>query len=237
MSARKIITVGGGGFLLYDARHLQERYILSHVRATPDRKPKVLFLGTALGDSDRTQLAFLKSFSSLGCDAQTLTFFPFEMKRDYAKAARDADLIYVGGGNTVGMLAVWRDVGFDKALIDAYDNGTVLAGISAGANCWFEHYITDSVPGGGVRDGLGLVKGTFCPHLDSEPWRQALLNACEGPAWGAGEHVCNLYEDGVMTDVVHDTPPHQVGRAPLSRVRNAVGEPWRDVPARLLSLQ
>ncbi len=234
---RKIVTVGGGGFLLYDTRYLQERYIVSQLRDTAGRKPRALYLGTASGDSDRGQLSFLKCFTTLGCEATTLTFFPFEMKRNYAQAAQDADLIYVGGGNTVGMLAVWREFGFDEALREAYARGTVLAGISAGANCWFDHYITDSVPGGGVRGGLGLIKGTYCPHLDSEAWRQAMLNVCEAPAWGAGEHVCNLFEDGAMTDVVHDTPSHLAGKAPMCRVRDRSGAPLRDVPVRLLSLQ
>ncbi len=144
---RTIITIGGGGFLLYDTRWLQERYILLHLRATPGRQPRVLYLGTASGDAERGQLSFIKTFSAPGCDADTLAFFPFDMKRDYAQAVLDADLVYVGGGNTVGMVAVWREFGFDTALRQAYAQGTVLAGISAGANCWFEHYVTDSVPG------------------------------------------------------------------------------------------
>lgn len=214
-----IITVGGGGFLLYDARHLQERYILSHLRPVQGRKPRALYLGTASGDSDRAQLAFLKAFTALGCEASTLTFFPFEMKRDYAQAVADADLVYVGGGNTVGMVAVWREFGFDEALRQAYARGTVLAGISAGANCWFDRYITDSVPGGGTREGLGLVRGTFCPHLDSEAWRQALLSQCSAPAYGAGEHVLMRFDDGAMVEAVHDTPPHLTGKVPMCRVR------------------
>jgi peptidase E len=203
---RTIVTVGGGGFLLFDARHLQERFILAQLRPTPGRKPAALFLGTASGDNDRAQLSFIKTFTALGCEARTLTFFPYEMKRDYAQAARDADLIYVGGGNTVAMIEVWRAFGFDAALREAYDAGAVLAGISAGANCWFEHYVTDSVPGGGVRDGLGFVPGTFCPHLDSEAWRMSLLEAATAPAYGCGEHVLMRFEDGVLQEAVHDVP-------------------------------
>jgi hypothetical protein len=152
-------------------------------------------------------LKFYRAFTELGCHPATLAFFPFDMKRDYAAAALEADLIYVGGGNTVAMLAVWREFGFDSVLRQAYEAGTVLAGISAGANCWFENYITDSIPGGGTRPGLGIVSGTFCPHLDSEAWRQPLVLATSGPVAGAGENVCVLYENEAWCEAVHDAPP------------------------------
>ena len=201
---RRIVAIGGGGFLMEDTRGLQESYLKS-LCATP--QPKVLYLGTAAGDSERAQLRFYRIFADIGCRPASLAFFPFDMKRDYAAAVLDADLIYVGGGNTVAMLAVWREFGFDRALRQAYENGTVLAGISAGANCWFEHYITDSVPGGGTRDGLGFLGGTFCPHLDSEAWRQSLLEATRGAAVGAGENVCALYENEAWVEAVQDPLP------------------------------
>ncbi len=197
---RRIAAVGGGGFLMDDASLAQERWLLSLCR-TP-AAPRVLFLGTASGDAERAQLKFMKAFTALGCRADTLAFFPFDMKRDYVAAVRDADLVYVGGGNTPAMLAVWREAGFDSTLRVAYEAGTVLAGISAGANCWFEHYVTDSVPGGGIRDGLGWLPGTFCPHLDSEAWRQPVLAASTGPAAGAGEHVVVLFEDEIWHEAV-----------------------------------
>jgi peptidase E len=198
-----IVAVGGGGFLLDDPGLLQETYLKSLCRAPV---PRVLFLGTAAGDSERAQFKFYRSFTDIGCRPSSLAFFPFDMRRDYAAAALEADLIYVGGGNTVAMLAVWREFGFDQVLRQAYQSGTVLAGISAGANCWFEHYITDSIPGGGTRSGLGLLPGTFCPHLDSEAWRQPLLEATTGPAVGAGEHVCVLFENERWVEAVQNAP-------------------------------
>ena len=200
---RRIAAVGGGGFLMDDASLAQERWLVSLCRSP--HAPRVLFLGTASGDAERAQLKFMKTFGALGCRAETLAFFPFDMRRDYAAAVRDADLVFVGGGNTPGMLAVWRDAGFVPALRSAYEAGTLLAGISAGANCWFEHYVTDSVPGGGVRDGLSWLPGTFCPHLDSEPWRQPVLAATHGPAAGAGEHVVVLFENEVWSEAVAST--------------------------------
>lgn len=129
------------------------------------------------------------------------------MKRDYAQAVREADLVYVGGGNTVAMVAVWREFGCDAALRGAWDDGTVLAGISAGANCWFSQYVTDSVPGGGVRAGLGWIDATFCPHLDGEAWRQPILaQAPLRPAYGAPDGVLIRFEEGRWVEAVTDRP-------------------------------
>ncbi len=196
-----VVGIGGGGFLMEDVRGLQERYLLSLVRPRDDR-PRVLYLGTANGDGERGQLRFMKLFAELGCEPSTLLFFPYEMHRDYGQAVRDADLIYVGGGNTVAMVAVWREFGFDAQLHAAWQAGTVLAGISAGANCWFEQYITDSVPGGGTRAGLGWQPGTFCPHLDGEPWRQPLLDQTQGLAYGAPDGVMVRFDEGRLTEAV-----------------------------------
>jgi dipeptidase E len=227
---RHVVAVGGGGFLMDDSSGRQERFILSLCRER--EAPRVLFLGTAGGDGERGQVKFFRQFSALGARCDVLPFFPYEMKRDYARAVREADVIYVGGGNTPAMLAVWREFGFDRALRAAYDDGTVLAGISAGANCWFERYVTDSVPGGGVMEGLGFVPGAFCPHLDSEAWRQPMLAALSGPAVGAGDHVAVHFVDGRPHEALHscgDGSPLCVRRQDGA---SATLQPW---PARALT--
>ena len=197
---RRIAAIGGGGFLMDDTSGRQERWLLSLARKP---RPRVLWLGTASGDAATAQLKFYRVFSELDCQPTVLTFFPYEMKRDYERAVLDADLVYVGGGNTVAMIAVWREFGFERALRAAYEAGTVLAGISAGANCWFESYVTDSVPGGGVRPGLGWLPGCFCPHLDGEAWRQPVLAQQPAPSAGAGDGVVVLYEQEAWAGAVH----------------------------------
>ena len=194
-----VVAVGGGGFLMDDSSLAQERHIVS-LCGQPN--PRAIYLGTASGDSERSQLKFMKAFTVLGCAVDTLCFFPYDMARDYAGAVRAADLIYVGGGNTPAMLAVWREFGFDAALREAYDAGTVIAGISAGANCWFERYVTDSVPGGGVRDGLGWLAGTFCPHLDSETWREPVVRSLDGAVAAAGDGVMVHFRDGAWHEAL-----------------------------------
>lgn len=228
--ARHIVAIGGGGFLMDDTSGKQERFLLSLCRT--QHAPRVLFLGTAGGDGERGQVKFFRLFTELGAHCSVLPFFPYEMKRDYPRAAREADLIYVGGGNTPAMIAVWREFGFDRALQEAYDNGSVLAGISAGGNCWFERYVTDSIPGGGTRDGLGWLPGTFCPHLDSETWRQPMLAALPGPSVGAGEHVMVHFVDGRPHEAVHSSPkPEAVLCLRRDAGASATLGPW---PARAL---
>jgi peptidase E len=121
-----IACIGGGGFLVRDDSHLQEEFLLTLI---PERRrrerPRVVFLGLAHGDRELGQVKAYKVFSRLGCDISTLPFFPYEMKRDYVAEAMAADLVYVGGGNTPAMVAVWREFGFDRALHDAWQAGTV----------------------------------------------------------------------------------------------------------------
>ena len=224
-----IACIGGGGFLVHDDSHLQEEFLLTLLPEPRRERPRVVFLGLAHGDRELAQLKAYRIFSRLGCDISTLPFFPYEMKRDYAAEAKAADLIYVGGGNTPAMIAVWREFGFDRALHDAWQAGTVLSGISAGANCWFDQYVTDSVPGGGVRAGLGWLPGTFCPHLDSEAWRQPLLaSVTHAPAYGVREGGMMVVRPGREPEFVADKP----GVAASVRLP---GEDAREVPSLDLS--
>ena len=224
-----IACIGGGGFLVDDERGVQERLLLTLLPEARRERPRVLYLGLAHGDAESRQLRAFKMFSKLGCDVSTLPFFPYEMKRDYVAEAMAADLIYVGGGNTPAMIAVWRECGFDRALHDAWQGGTVLSGVSAGANCWFEHYVTDSVPGGGVRAGLGWLEGTFCPHLDSEPWRQPLLAGVpNAPAYGVREGGMMIVRPGAEPEFAADKPG-------VSANVRLPGEEAREVPSLDLS--
>lgn len=85
----------------------------------------------------------------------------------------DKDIFYVGGGNTRSMLALWREWGLDQLLFKAYQAGSILAGISAGANCWFEDCSTDALPGEPqALSCLGYLSGSFCPHYDGESQRR-----------------------------------------------------------------
>lgn len=137
-------------------------------------RPKVCFLPHASGDETRYCLNFFTAFARYDCTPSTLPLFTTPPMENMETFLHEQDVIYVGGGNTKSMLAVWREWELDRILRSCYEHGVVLAGISAGANCWFEAYITDSASTtlGALTNGLGLLPGTFCPHYDGEKDRR-----------------------------------------------------------------
>ena len=164
---RQIIAIGGGGF----GREINdlkiEKYI---VNQAPNNNPKICFIPTATGDDQAYIENFYKAFDSLGCETSHIDFFKRTMNlQDHIN---HQDIIYVGGGNTKSMLAVWREWGLDQILLDAYKKGVIMSGVSAGAICWFEKGITDSwKEHQAILPCLGFVKGICCPHYDEEPER------------------------------------------------------------------
>lgn len=166
---RQIIAMGGGGFSMEPENLALDRYVIEQ---THKPNPKVCFVPTASGDADNYILNFYKSFSTLPCQPNYFSIFR-PPSADIEGFIRDQDVIYVGGGSTRSLMALWREFGLDTFLHKAYQAGTVLAGISAGANCWFEDCSTDSLPGEfQVLACLGFLKGSFCPHYDGEAERR-----------------------------------------------------------------
>jgi dipeptidase E len=165
---RQIIAIGGGGFYR-DAENLElERYVIQQTNVD---KAKVAFVPTASGEPDNYLVNFYSAFLKLGCRPSHLTFF--KRTPDLRAYLLDQDVIYVGGGNTKSMLAVWRDWGVPELIREAWESGIVLTGVSAGAICWFEQGVTDSFADG-LRplDGLGFLPGSCCPHYDGEAQRR-----------------------------------------------------------------
>jgi peptidase E len=171
---RQIIAMGGGGFSMEPWNPLLDQYVL---RASGRPRPSVCFLPHATDDAGRYALNFYAAFSRLDAVASHLSLFT-PPTADLESFLLEKDVIYVGGGNTKSMLALWREWGLDAILRKAYRQGTVLAGISAGANCWFEQCSTDSIPGPyTMLPCLGIVPGSFCPHYDGEVNRRPSLHA------------------------------------------------------------
>ena len=170
MATRHIVALGGGGFSDDGLPTKLDDYINSLAR---NRRPRICFLPTASGDSETYPIKFYRAFTRRDCQPSDLALFRRTVA-DLRSFLLDQDVIYVGGGNTANMLAVWRVHGVDAILREAWEAGIVLAGISAGAICWFEAAVTDSfgVPPTGLRDGLGLLPGSACPHYNSEDQRR-----------------------------------------------------------------
>jgi len=164
-----IVAMGGGGFSSDGS--VLDRYVLSFVDAS---RPKVCFLPTATATLPVYVLRFLDAFPARSFEPTYLDLFERTVA-DVASFLGEQDVIYVGGGNTANLLAIWRVHGVDHALRAAWEAGVVCCGVSAGANCWFEASTTDSFLIGHadpLQDGLGLVPGSFCPHYDGEPSRR-----------------------------------------------------------------
>ena len=148
---------------------LLDDYIL---RTCKKENPRICFVPTASGDAESYVVKFYRRFASTNCYLADLQLFQRQVV-DLEDFACSQDIIYVGGGNTANMLAVWRVHGFDKALEVALSSGTVLTGLSAGSICWFEQGITDSF-GSELKpiDCLGFLPGSHCPHYDGEEERR-----------------------------------------------------------------
>lgn len=164
---KQIIAIGGGGF----GRIIKDLKIEKYIKLQSSKEsPKICFIPTATGDDKDYIDNFYKAFDSLGCKTSHIDFFKRTI--DLRPHILDQDIIYVGGGNTKSMIAVWKEWGLDRILKEAYEKGIIMSGVSAGAICWFEKGITDSwAEYQETINCLGFVKGICCPHYDEEPER------------------------------------------------------------------
>jgi dipeptidase E len=165
---RQVIALGGGGFLMEPDNPALDLYVLRQARTA---RPAVTFLGTASGDADSYLVRFYQALSGHDCRPTHLPLFRRTPKlRDHLL---HQDIIYVGGGNTKSMLGIWSEWGLPALLREAWQEGILLAGISAGAICWFQHGLTDSwAEKLAVLECLGFLEGSCCPHYDGEPQRR-----------------------------------------------------------------
>lgn len=201
---QQIIAMGGGGFLMEPENPLLDRYILQ--QAGKD-KPKICYIGTASGDAGSMIESFYKFFNEENCVPSHLSLFKPPV-RDLESYVLEKDIIYVGGGNTKNLLALWKEWDLDKILHKALDKGIVLAGISAGSICWFEEGVTDSY-GDKLEPlkALGFLKGSNCPHYDGEAERRPTYRKLvdEGilqPGIAADDGAAIHYIDGEMKEIV-----------------------------------
>jgi dipeptidase E len=154
------------------------------IRLSGKKNPKLLFLGTASGDNEGYAGDIRNHFGGrLGCDVSVLKLAEESPSyKQISDAILGTDIVYVGGGNTVRMIEIWKEKGVDKLLRQAWEQGVVLSGLSAGANCWFARCSTDSasMEAGAehgamlaMTDCLGFLSGVFVPHLLRESARRA----------------------------------------------------------------
>ena len=222
----RIVALGGGGFLMESNPSALHEYVVSLANA---KRPRICFVPTASGDSHEHIDKFYAAFSRFPVQLSHLAFFrkPVEgaipLDR-FEHNLLDQHVIYVGGGNTRTMLAVWREWALTKTLRAALQRGVMLAGVSAGAICWFEWGASDSVaPGTGCAAlrCLGFLKGSCCPHLVGEPHRRrdfrALVRAGALPAgFGIADGAALLFQDGRPVEAVRTHANAEVVRVELN---------------------
>ena len=165
---RQVIAIGGGGFGRTQDSNLIEQFILDQ---TGKKNPKICFIPTATGDLDSYIVNYYSVFSKLDCDPSHISFFKRTI--DLEEHIFKQDAIFVGGGNTKSMLAVWKEWGLDLILKNAYEQGIVMSGVSAGAICWFEAGLTDSWASElKMMECMSFIPGSCAPHYDEEPERR-----------------------------------------------------------------
>ena len=164
---KHIVSIGGGGFGRNNSSHLIEKYILN---LSAKKIPKICFLPTATGDDDTYIVRFYSIFTRLNCIPTHIEFF--NRTTNIHNHIMNQNVVFVGGGNTKSMLAIWNDWGMSTLLKDAYNEGVIMSGVSAGAICWFTSGITDSWENElKILPCLDFIDGTCCPHYDEEASR------------------------------------------------------------------
>ena len=163
-----IIAIGGAAFSAEPRNLALDRYILDQ---SGKARPRVLLIPTARGDNSEYIAKFYAAYTTLDARPSHLPFF--ERTPGLRALVLSQDVIFVGGGNTKSMLAVWRDWGLPTLLEEAAAAGAVLGGVSAGAICWFDHGVTDSWAGRlQPLECMGWLRGSCCPHYDGEVERR-----------------------------------------------------------------
>ena len=204
----KIIAIGGGGFT-HESDDTLDQFFLDQCSK---KKIKLGFLATASKDDKEKINLFYKKFENKNLE---LSHFNLTQKIDgFSSWILNKDIIYVGGGNTSFMLDIWRKNSLDKIFKKAYENGIVLAGVSAGAGCWFDWILSDSVgPGLKPLKGIGLISGSCTPHSSEEKrinqFELNIKNAELPPGIAIDDGVAVLFIDGKPSEVYSSRKNHK----------------------------
>jgi len=201
--------MGGGGFTMEPGNPAFDDYVLT---LAPAREPRICLLPTAGGDSEDQIRRFHATFDDQLCEPTHISLFPLGTRpiplRDHLLAQ---DIIYVGGGSMINLLALWRAHELEEILREAWHAGIVLAGLSAGSMCWFEWGITKSAGRPQPTRGLGCLPGSNSVHYDGEPERRpcylAAVAAGDIPAgWGVDDGAGLLFRGTRLAEVVASRP-------------------------------
>jgi dipeptidase E len=209
VAERMIFAMGGGGFTMEPSNPLLDDFVLSLARAT---EPRILFLPTASGDTSGQINAFKARFAARTCVAEHLSLFRLrETDRTLREIVLEQDVVYVGGGSMRNLLAIWQAHRLEDLLVQAWTAGTVLAGLSAGAMCWFQAGVTRSSGPPEPMSGLGLLEGSLTVHADGEPerlpvWLSHVRDGTMPGGWALDDGVGMLFRGRQLERVVSSRP-------------------------------
>jgi len=207
--------MGGGGFTMRERSAALDRFVLE---LTGRSVPRICFLPTASGDPRDQVRRFFERFGAWPCEPSVLSLFHLaESRIDPVSHLLAQDAIYVGGGSMRNMLAIWREHGIDEAMRIAWHRGMLLAGLSAGAMCWFEGGV--SMSGGAPEpvNGLGLLAGSLSVHLAGEVerlpvYREAVARGALPAGYAADDGAALLYDGDALIECVASRPGARVLR-------------------------
>jgi len=206
---RTIVAMGGGGFQMEPEDRLLDDHVLALARQCSGRDtPRICLIPTATADDPTLVERFRDLFAPPRAEPSVLSLFA-RTDEDLAELVGRQDAVYVTGGSTANLLALWRLHGLDRVLRRAWQTGVVLAGMSAGAICWFESCTTDSF-GPTLRPlhgGLGILDGSLIPHYHGEPQRRPLCLGLIGdgtlPAgYAVDDGAALVFRDRELVEVV-----------------------------------
>ena len=209
---KTLITIGGGEIRNKTTLKIDEYVANKAKEHAGEKRANALFIGTASHDSMPYFNSFRKTYTSvfdIKAEVALVVYGEMDMEKIKGKIQM-ADCIYIGGGDTIFMLEKWKELGLDKLLIDAYNEGKIICGLSAGAICWFNDMYTDYEIMRGqsseyvLRKGLGILEGAMCPHFNER--EQDFIEALKkGSLKGAYcvENDCALeFIDGKFSKVI-----------------------------------
>ena len=220
LKTKYIVAIGGGGFT-----HGTDKSLDDFILGIKDKKNfNIGFLPTASNDDNAKTQLFYKRFRNLG---HSLSHFDLHTSsHGFNNWMTKKDIVYVGGGNTYNMLKFWKNKNLFRIFIDAYNNGTILSGVSAGAICWFNSILTNSLNNRFQETkGLGLIKYSCTPHASSEPERIVILeqkvkNALMSPGFAIDDGVAVLFINGKFSKVFSSRPRHSAYFITKSGIKN-----------------
>tara|TARA_B100000965_G_scaffold400316_1_gene421999 strand:- start:92 stop:784 length:693 start_codon:yes stop_codon:yes gene_type:complete len=205
---KKIIAIGGGGFT-HQADESLDQFVVDQSKKTNN---KIGFLATASNDDKKKISLFYKRFENT--ESELSHFNLTSDVNGFSEWILNKDIVYIGGGNTKFMLEIWKNNMLENIFKKAYESGIILSGVSAGAVCWFEWILSDSVsPGFKPLKGINLISGSCTPHSSNieriNQFQQDIKNGKLPHGIAIDDGVAVVFIDGKPTEVYSARNNHE----------------------------